>query len=167
MGKEKLRSLFREISGTSQIFDQIQSVEVVSVDFPFFTGELRNGSTIENIRLVSEESDANIYVLPKVGSNVIVGFVDNNNGVLLVAGELDEVIIRGDQYGGLVKVSDLVTKLNNLENKVNTIINTFNTHVHAGVTVGAGATAVTPTLVVGTLTPTTVNDLENALVKHG
>lgn len=63
--------------------------------------------------------------------------------------------------GGLVKVNDILTKLNNLENKVNTIISTFNSHTHLGVTTGAGTSGTSPTPITGTLTPTTKSEIEN------
>lgn len=63
--------------------------------------------------------------------------------------------------GGMVKVNDILTKLNNLENKVNAIISAFNSHVHTGVTTGAGSSGVTPTSITGTLTPTTKSEIEN------
>jgi hypothetical protein len=78
-----------------------------------------------------------------------------------------EIKLNDGSMGGLVKVIQLTQKLNNLENKVNALITAYNTHVHTGVTTGAGSSAVTPSTVSGTLTPTNRGDIENALVKQG
>ena len=59
-----------------------------------------------------------------------------------------------------------MSKLNAIENKVNTIITTFNAHTHVASSFGAPTTP-PPSPVVGTLTPTQVNELENKKVKHG
>ena len=95
------------------------------------------------------------------------------DGLLLEIGETtvqiadDEIKFNDGALGGLVKVAELTTKLNNLENKVNTLITTFNTHVHTGVTTGPGSSATTPTTVNGTLTPTQQKDIENEKIKQG
>jgi hypothetical protein len=78
-----------------------------------------------------------------------------------------EIKLNDGSLGGLVKVIQLTQKLNNLENKVNQLITAYNTHVHTGVTTGAGSSAVTPSTVSGALTPTNRVDIENDLVKHG
>lgn len=78
-----------------------------------------------------------------------------------------EIKLNDGAMGGLVKVIQLTQKLNNLENKVNALITAYNTHVHTGVTTGAGSSAATPSTVSGNLTPTNRGDIENDKVKHG
>lgn len=69
--------------------------------------------------------------------------------------------------GGLVKIIDLTTKLNNLENKVNTLLSAFNSHTHLlTLTSGTGTAAPTVAPVVGTLTPTVRGDIENEKIKQ-
>ncbi len=164
MGVQGIREKLLQIVANSEM---ITSVKVTAVDFPTFTGELITGETLENIRLVSEESDANIYVIPKINSNVIIGFVDTQNAVLLLAGEVDEVYLRGDAEGGIVKVNDLVTKLNNIESDLNTLKTAFSSWVVVPSDGGAALKAITATWAGQQLTQTTVNDLENDKVKHG
>lgn len=109
-----------------------------------------------------------LYLIPKVDSQVIVQPMIGGGGIIVMYSELDSIQMLGDDYGGLIKIDDLITKLNNLENKVNSIINTFNTHTHPYVNVSTPATTSPSTSpVVGTLTPTIVNDIENPLIKHG
>jgi hypothetical protein len=126
-----------------------------------------NGKAIMyNVKLMSDDKTGFLLV-PKNDSIVIVTMVNKYTGYVAMCSELDEIQLNGTNYDGLVKINDLVTKLNNLENKVNTIISTFNAHTHTGVTSGFSSTAVTPTLVAGTLTPTVKANLENTKVKHG
>jgi hypothetical protein len=84
-----------------------------------------------------------------------------------MVGEIDKIYLNGNDYGGLVEVGNLVTKLNNLENKVNDIIASFNSHTHSGVTVGSGVTGTGTPPVTGNLTPTQKSDIENTTVQHG
>lgn len=77
----------------------------------------------------------------------------------------EDIVINGGSLGGLVKVIDLTTKLNNLENKVNSIISTFNTHTHTSG--GAGSPTTPPVAPIsGTLTPTQQSDIENTKIKQ-
>ena len=116
-----------------------------------------------DVRLMSQSANG-FLILPSVDSIVIVSSIDNRTYYVSMFSEVDEIQLNGDTYDGLVKVGDLVTKLNNLENKVNAIITAYNAHIH--VETGA-STAPTVSLVVGTLTPTVQANIENTTVKHG
>lgn len=164
MGKNSIAEYIKQIANAK---NNLISVEVKDVSYPTFTGILPTGEELLNIRLVSEEDDTNFVQIPEIGSNVLVGFVDNQNAIGLIYGELQEVLLRGDQYDGLVKVNDLVTKLNNLENDINNLKTAFSTWVVVPSDGGAALKAITATWYGSTLTPTIKNDLENNLVKHG
>src|SRR5690606_7601605 len=72
-------------------------------------------------------------------------------------------VFNGGANLGMVKVTELVEKLNAVENKCNSIINSFNTHIH----VAPGGSTGGPTVPMsGLLTPTTVNDIKNDQMKH-
>ena len=73
----------------------------------------------------------------------------------------DTITLNDGAYGGLVKVIDLVTKLNNLENKVNSIITAYNAHSHPGNGLPTAST------ITGSLIPTNRNDIENTKINHG
>lgn len=125
-----------------------------------------------NISLMPKDPDGNVkkgfLIVPTVGSVVIVALTSPDTGFIAATSEVDEIQLNGDTYHGLVKIEDLVTKLNNLESKVNTIISTFNAHTHPYVNVATpAATSVSATPVTGTLTPTQKADLENTKVLHG
>lgn len=121
-------------------------------------------------------------LIPKDQSTVYVTQLNSATGFLSGVSEIDKVIIyidasnkleidssgfvfNGGTLDGMVKVNSLVTKLNNLENAFNTHVTAYNLHVHAGVTVGAGATGIT-TPDAQTLTPTVKANLENTKIKQ-
>lgn len=111
--------------------------------------------------------DDGVLVIPTVGSTVTVSTDANCEPIVVGFTETEKIVLRGGQFDGLVKVAELTTKLNNAENKINAIINAYNAHVHPGVTSGPSSTAVTPSIVAGTLTPTQQNEIENENITHG
>ena len=121
---------------------------------------------ISGVRLQAE-SASGMLLIPAVDSFVIIAPIDDFEYVVVMFSELESIQFLDGSYGGLVKVTELVQKVNNLENKVNSIINTFNLHTHAGVTTGAGTSGPSATPISGTLTPTQVSDINNPLVTHG
>lgn len=71
------------------------------------------------------------------------------------------------QLGGLVKVAELTTKLNNLEQLVNDLVTKYNSHTHIlTLSTGTGTAAPTATTETGTLTPTQQAEIENDLIKQ-
>lgn len=148
--------------------------------------------TLLDVRLQSIEGDLDtcILIAPKVDSKVICATIDNEHAeaVIVKYSEIESVKIKigdneclinkdgvqlfADNFGGLIKIEELVDKLNQLENKVNDLIQKHNTHIHiTTATIG-------PSPTVGTITPTTEtetpiqpitqkSDLENERIKHG
>lgn len=124
-----------------------------------------DGTAEFTAKLQAEPKPGLLYI-PVIGSVVMVEQTSPDSGYVSMWGEIEEIVFIGGDNKGLVKVTELVDKLNALENKVNVIINTFNTHVHSGVTTGGGSSAISPTPVNGTLQPTQINDLENPKITH-
>lgn len=122
-------------------------------------------AVLVNVRLNASDKDG-FKLIPKDGSTVLVTLINKTTGYVAMVSEVDEIHLNGINEDGLVKVNDLVAKLNNLENKVNTIIATFNAHTHVASSFGSPTTT-PPSPVVGTLTPTVKTDLENIKVLHG
>ena len=154
----------KEVMRAIQTEQSIQTTlcKVISVDGLLCDCSPVNGNAdILEVRL--NASGLNGFVItPKVGSYVMVTRFERFEAFISSFSDVDKIAFNGGANDGLVLVNQLVNKLNALENKVNSIISTFNTHVHAGVTIGSDSSAVTPTLVTGTLTPTVKSDIENA-----
>ena len=116
-------------------------------------------------RLMASVDDG-LLMVPTVGSTVVVSSSDFVTGAVVQYSGIDHISIRGGDLGGLAKVIDLVTKLNNLENKLNSLILKYNTHTHnvtaVGSPTGPGLQPET-----GTLTPTQRAEIENKKITHG
>jgi hypothetical protein len=169
MSANAIRDAIRQLSKSN---DEVYSI-VCTVDSVDATNRTCDCSPIDGkadllgVRLMAENSTG-LFILPKVNSTVIVTMINVFTGYVAMFSEVEEIQLNGDNYDGLVRISDLVTKLNNLENKVNAIISTYNAHTHITTCgAGAGTASPTPSTVVGTLTPTTQSSIENITVKHG
>ena len=105
--------------------------------------------------------------IPKVDSLVLVAKINNQieNRFVVAFSEVEEVLFFNGENGGLVKVADLKTKLNNLENKVNELITTLK-----GIVIPLAPSGTYPFAPVfastTSLTPTEEADIKNDKVKH-
>jgi len=66
-------------------------------------------------------------LIPKIGSIVIVEQTSHDSAFVSLFGELEEIIFLDGDNGGVVKVSELVEKLNNLESDINSLKQVFST----------------------------------------
>ena len=129
-----------------------------------------NISSIISANLMSEPNDGFILI-PEIGSTVIITGSEKTNYFVNLFSDIskikmtignfeviiteNEMLLGDGSYKGLVKVSDLVTKLNNIEGKINDII-----------LWGASVTPPIPPTILP-LTPTSVTEIENNKIKHG
>ncbi len=124
-----------------------------------------DSGTLFDVRLQTSD-DSGVLIVPKVGSKVIVTMVNTTLGYVSCYGEVEEIIFLNGDNGGVVKVSDLVTKLNNLENDINNLKSLIGAWVPV---LGDGGTALKTALTTwfgDPLTPTTESELENDKFKH-
>jgi hypothetical protein len=175
---DELRQAVSQLAGTHLVDNvHLAVAQVVSSDVQACTCtvELVTAKTSERkltVSLMADVSDG-LLMIPTDGSTVIVAWSDRMLPYVAMFSDLQDVYLdatgkitmnQGTE-GGLVKVRDLVTKLNALENKVNSIISSYNAHVHPDPVSGTTGTPTVP--VTGPLTPTQVVDIENPNVTHG
>jgi tetrahydromethanopterin S-methyltransferase subunit B len=127
-----------------------------------------------------------LTMVPVIGSQVWVAEIDGpGKWGLVKCSELQTVVVKigdtaelevtsgvvvlnGGENGGLVKVQELVDKINRLESKVNGLVTKYNAHTHL-YNPGPGTPVVTatPPVTETAITPvTTVANIENPNVKH-
>lgn len=162
-------------------FVKMQSfeAEVVSVDKLKDTIVVKpaEGDNIPDVKLkaIISTNTKKIVLYPAVGSFVTVTLLRNSDVDYYVSQyseveetiiNCDNIVINGGDNHGLVKIADLVTRMNLIEQKVNDVVSKFNAHTHTGVTAGGGVSGITATPVVGALTETNQAQLEDTKVKH-
>lgn len=168
--KDDIRTAIRKMSidANAMVSVLCQVLEVDIAAKTCYCAPVNGGADIPFANLLSTGDKKGFLIIPKVDSFVMVTMTSEDDGFVSMFGAIESIYLNSDNYGGLIKIEELVTKLNNLENKVNSIISTYNTHTHPYVNVSTPATtSASASQVTGTLTPTQKADLENTTVKHG
>lgn len=163
----------KRLNNVLSIAAQVATVTSVDKDKCKCDVKLSNGVEIKevNLRAVLDDNKKGFVVFPKVNSMVLIGTIENNenNAFVLMCSEITDVtidakiIINDGNNKGMVKLPELIQQVNKLENKVNEILTWTTTHTHPVPSLGTSGVAVG---VMGALTLTTENDLENKDIKH-
>ena len=165
----KIKEAVEKLAGT-HLKDEVYMVDCVvnSIDINSGTcsattiGEKASVQLI-NINLQSVVADG-LLIIPVINSIITVLYSKRGDKYIIAYGDIDSVFYSGNtwqfgdgSFGGLAKVVTLTQRIQRLENMMNT-------HIHSGVTAGAGVSGANST----PISPiTTQSDLENTIVKHG
>lgn len=167
------------IVGTIKSVDEDKSTCVVVIE---------NGVELPNVLLQSSVCDG-LLIVPKKDSTVYVLTSKYNSPLIVQYSDLEKLYLQvGDgsltvfkdtannqpliqlndgSYGGLIKIDELVKKINALENLINGFITIYNTHTHTASAFGS-PTTVPSSVETQNISPTTQkSDLENTNVNHG
>lgn len=173
---EIIRALTKFVKKNAPQQDIVCTVtEVNLTDLTCLCSPVNGDADIVDVRLITGTGKG-FVIIPKVASVVTVSFLNDATGYVSQFSTLDEIQLNGVNYRGLVKVDDLVNKLNNLENRVNLLVtdmtalaaamNALTTTPVQGAVLGSAITTAFSN-VVTPLTPTIRANLENTTVKHG
>lgn len=182
----QLAVAIQQLAGTYQK-DNLNAIlcEVVSVDTSKRTcvvATVNADVEIKDVQLMAGVNDG-MLLIPKVGSQVVIIYSKMTLPYISLYSELEKVIcIVGDSgveiaadsiqfndgsFGGLVKIEQLVDKINALENLVNTILNTLQSTVIPLAPSGTYPFAPLYASVSPIAPITNKSDLENTNVTHG
>lgn len=146
---------------------------VMSVDKLANTCDVKlanTGEEIPDVKLLSiiDNPATKFVIYPVVGSDVSVGFLDNDmhDAIVVKISEVDEILMRGNQFGGLVKADVMKTEVDKLRDYVATL--TIATKAVAIVVNGlaAGTSAAFDTAMTGKTTGD-FSAIKNENIKHG
>lgn len=161
--------------GEKNTHNIILKVDEVDEDTMTITGtEVSSSIQFFNVRIkpISDAVKTDSFILiPAVGSYVYCSTVNNEQSNLQITAfsEVSQIYLKGDANLGLVKITELVDKLNQLEESLNAVIDLLKTHVHPVTALGT-PTGTSPTLTTidtNKINPiTAIADLENEFVKH-
>ena len=167
MSKDLIDALRSITKQNNDGFSKVCTVDSVDLtNLTCYCVPINGDADIQEVRLMAN-IDNGFLLIPKVDSVVVVSFLSDSSAYVSMVSKVSEIQLNGTNYGGLIRVAELTTKLNNLENAFNQHMTLYNLHTHAGVTAGSSTT--TPVVVpdTQTLTPTIEADLENTTVLHG
>jgi hypothetical protein len=165
-----IRQAIQALSGLNDLQYEGVVCNVSDIDLATFTCTCTpiDGSAEFYEVLLNADADKGFTLIPKDGSVVIIQQTSQANAYLTMVSKVDQVYIAGDANGGLVKVNDLVSKLNRIENDINVLKLVFSTWVPVASDGGAALKVAAATWFAQQLIPiTTANDLQNNTVKHG
>lgn len=130
---------------------------------------------LPDVRLIPVVDDG-LFIEPAIDSNVKVLMSVNNEPFVCQFSEIENITISANtlvslndgSFGGMVKIADLVEKLNALENDINTLKTAFASWAPTG-TLADGTLLKTATTSwsAQSLTPTQQSELENTMIVHG
>lgn len=151
---------------------------ITDVDSTAFTCTVEIGGVpFYNVAIeILKGSQASFMPLPVVGASCLVCFRDNkiNQPQIIKVDQIDKLLINcqtdvefnGGALGGMVKVTDLITQLNNLQKDINTLKQIFTAWVPSPSDGGAALKAAALTWAAQSLPLTNRNDIENTKIKQ-
>lgn len=128
---------------------------------------LNGDADILGVKLQANDTTEGILFVPSVGSIVIVSFENKDNAFVSMWSEIESIQLRGDSFGGLIKIDSLITKINNIETDINNLKTALGGWVVAPGDGGTALKTALTTYISQPITNTTKSDLENDKVKHG
>ncbi len=156
---EKIRMIIEELI-QDKIPIQTDLAIVTAVDLDNATCDVKykfeeKGETFKVRLKVDQDPNTGFMIVPKVGSLVFVSIVNNDPAWAFVSyvSEVSNIFLNGKQFGGLIKIDQLVSRLNDIEDKIND-------HSHTVVSQKAKA-------IDSKISKTKKEDLENDIVSHG
>jgi len=127
---------------------------------------INGDADFEEVRLNANYTKGFVLV-PKDGSVVVVSQISNEVAYISMVSDVEQIYLAGDDNGGLVKVADLVSKMNTIENDINTLKTIFSSWTPVPSDGGAALKLAAATWYAQQLTPTQATELENKKVQHG
>ena len=152
--KEALIELLRsEFSNRPAIVCTVKEVNGIRITVE----SILDKKTYKDVRLQANPGNG-ILIVPAVDSDVILEWISETAGYVAMVSAADSIQLLDGSYGGLIKINELVDKLNVLEQRMTS-------HQHISATSGSPTTfdiATNPDI-----TETTIADLENPDITHG
>jgi len=168
---QDIGDLIRTLAKTSE---EVYSIPCSVVSIAGDLAELKplsGDANLLDVKLIAGDSTTPLLITPVIDSVVIATFLSKDTAFISLYSEIESVQIRGNQFGGLIKIEELVGKINGLEDKLNDLITKYNGHIHittATVALGPPGIIAPTTSLETPIAPITQRaDLENETIQHG
>lgn len=164
---EAMQMFFEYFQNKDRIYSNIAKVVSVSESEKTCSVEIINGEDLDDVRLQQVSSSTGLLIKPAVNSIVIINWTDKTTAYVAMFSQIDEVLFQDGTNGGLIKISDLVSRLNDLEGLFTTLQNDFNTWVVVPTDGGlALKTLITSSFGIASIPNSQDSDFENVKFKH-
>lgn len=163
--RDVLFSLFKSFVSNEQYYSSIAKVLSVDEENALCTVEIIDGAEVE--AKLQQTIASGFLVIPAVGSIVVLDWSDNTTPYVSMFSGVQSIIFQDGENGGLIKIEELVSKLNTLESDLNEIKQVFSTTWTPVPSDGGAALKVAAATWSGSqITETEREDLENENFKH-
>ena len=166
--------LYCKVCTVDKIDEAARTVDCTPID---------EGAPLEGVNLqANQESGEGVVLIPAKGSYVVVGFLNNDAGVVLLTDKVDKVLVKisgitaeitaagfvlNDGENGAVNVVELTEKLNTLERDINSLKRVFLTEWIVAPQDGGSALKIAAADWAGAQLKTTDKaELEDTKIKH-
>ena len=167
MNTQNIGDLIRQLAKDEE---EVYSLpcKVVSITDDLAELQPLNGDpNLLGVKLISGAADFPLLITPVVNSVVIATFLSKETAFISLYSEVQNVQIRGDQYGGMVKAEDLINNLAKLTARVDGIISAINNGVPVPTDGGAALQTSIKLLLASLIDKEDFSDIKNENVKHG
>lgn len=163
-----IKRAIRAIAGGRSV--ALMAAEVKRVDGDVCIVDI-DGLEVQDVRLraVEDGSTTGLRITPKEGSYVIVADLSGgrmDRVVVLGWSEVDKIEINGGELGGMVKVEELASRLNDIERDINNLKSVFAGWVPAPGDGGAVLKTATGSWATQRLSETRRGELEDDKIVH-
>lgn len=142
--------------------------KVVSLKDSFAELEPLNGDpNLLDVKLIAGAAEFPLLITPAIDSVVVATFLSKDTAFISIYSEVESIALRGDQYGGLIQVNELVDQLGKLTARVDGIIDAINNGVPVPQDGGLALQTTIKTGLALLVDKENFNNLENNNVKHG
>ncbi len=164
-----LSEIRKSIKGMASWNGGLYTAKVLSADGETCCVEI-DGLVVSEVQLraVVNGEESGLLITPKTGSYVTVADLSGDLTRLAVVGfsEVESVVINGGRLGGLVKIEELVNRLNYIENKIGALMDIFNDWNPVAQDGGAALSAALIPWYTGQIELSKRSNLEDTAVKH-
>lgn len=161
-------TLQKALEENNEIYSKVCKVIAYDSSKETIDVEPIDGDTeIIEVRLIAGESKTPFICVPSVGSFVVVTFLSVETAFCSLYSEIETIKIRGDQFGGLIKIEELVKQLDIMTNRINTLYDAINKGVPIPQDGGVGFQNTMKAILSTQVQKEDFKNIENENVKHG
>ena len=155
---DKMGEQYSKICKVDKYDDETKTVDVLPLD---------ESAPILGVRVVAGKSDSAFLVVPVVGSFVAVTFISDTSAIVSMFSEIETVSIRGDQFGGLIKIEELTKQLEIVTARIDALFSAINDAVVVAQDGGASLQSTMKATLALQKEKEKFSEIENEFVKHG
>ncbi|MCP4503695.1 MAG: hypothetical protein GY822_27520 [Deltaproteobacteria bacterium] len=144
--------------------------KVTKVDTDLMTCNVQpidESAPILKVRLIAGATESPLVCIPKVDSMVVVTFLNEANAYVAMFSDIETVAIRGDKFGGLIKIEELKKQLDVVTSRIDTVYDAIKNAVPISQDGGVGLQKTMVAKLSTQLETENFDNIENELVKHG